>query len=78
MKRYIIKTGRFGSFFYDNKIGKSIELSEIEDLLNSKTNMEKGFLEVINKLDSYNSDFHEIMDRLDHISAKIYGGVESK
>jgi len=33
-KRFVVKTGRFGTYFYDNLEGKDVDLNEILEMLN--------------------------------------------
>ena len=40
-ERFILKVGRFGAYFYDDKLKKDVDLNEIKDMLNEWGSLNK-------------------------------------
>ena len=42
--RYVIKFGKFGAYFYDNKLGLDLTLEQVKNLLNTGNTLDKDTL----------------------------------
>jgi len=76
-KRFVVKTGRFGTYFYDNLEGRDVDLNEILEMINVTdflTSEEKGSeLKVVEEVQTKTRRKYKIAGK----PCKICGGLIS-